>query len=179
MNNRQKLAIKNMVVKGGSMKDAMLNAGYSGAYARNPQKLLKSKSVQEDLEKFNISTSLKNLAQKKYINTIEFSALMTDEEITELLKSAGVKIFKIKKMLAKKMVYTVDVSPGVALKAIDLIAKIRGDFAPLKIEDESNKYLHGLSDEDLDKLLLDMYERSRNNSKNIQRKTKKAIRGKK
>ena len=47
---RQKKVLNYMVEKGGSMKVAMIKAGYSPQYAKNPKKLRETASFQELLE---------------------------------------------------------------------------------------------------------------------------------
>jgi len=61
---RQKKVIEKLAVNGGSMKSAMLEAGYSNEYASNPQKLIKTKSWEELLEEFLPDSLLTKVAQE-------------------------------------------------------------------------------------------------------------------
>ena len=52
MTQLQARAIKNMVENGGNIGRAMINAGYSKATAKTPQKLTKSKSWKQVMQKY-------------------------------------------------------------------------------------------------------------------------------
>lgn len=61
---RQKLVAEKMVANGGSMKKAMKEAGYSDAYAKNPQKLVETDTWDQLLDKVLSDDKLATVADE-------------------------------------------------------------------------------------------------------------------
>lgn len=152
MNVRQKKVIKKLVENGGkSAKQAMLESGYSQAYASNPQKLFRSKNLQEELSSFDykpLKQTLVKMTKKKYLASVEVLHNLKDADIKALFKKMGHTDIKIIDAKIKKIVYYIDDSSAVILRAADMIMKVNGDYAPEKI-DLTPTRVRGLSDKEL------------------------------
>lgn len=131
---KQQKAIKILVETGGkSVSGAMREAGYSKATAKTPSKLTCAKSFKELFEEF-IPDDL--LAQKH----------------KELL-TVPIKIKKVKENGKVTIFESIDVQ---ALKAgLDLAYRVKGKYAPTRINQSIKTGLENLSDEEIDELLLE------------------------
>lgn len=73
-----------MAVNGGSMKSAMLEAGYSEEYASNPQKLIKTKTWEELLDEYLPDDLLTKVAlEGLFAKRIQTSPTEGDREVED------------------------------------------------------------------------------------------------
>lgn len=81
---RQKKVIEKLAVNGGSMKSAMLEAGYSEEYASNPQKLIKTKTWEELLDEYLPDDLLTKVAlEGLFAKRIQTSPTEGDREVED------------------------------------------------------------------------------------------------
>lgn len=113
INIRQKKVIKELVANGGTMKNAMVKAGYSEAYAKNPKKIETSLTYQELLDKYLpddiIAQRHRQLLDKK-------------EQIV------------VRNGKDSEIVLTDEIDANAVAKGIDMAYKIKGSYAPEKID---------------------------------------------
>lgn len=141
---RTKVALKKMVENGGSLSGAMRDAGFSDAYAKNPQKLSRAKTVLDYLNKIlppeTVANEYPKLLNIHRLDSFIVSKNITSEEIEDLkqaLKDAQCVFRSIQETQKGTFCYYY-VPDGVAKsRALDMIHKLRGDYSPEKIEDVS------------------------------------------
>lgn len=81
---RQKKVMEKLAVNGGSMKSAMLEAGYSEEYASNPQKLIKTKTWEELLDEYLPDDLLTKVAlEGLFAKRIQTSPTEGDREVED------------------------------------------------------------------------------------------------
>lgn len=156
---RQIKAVKNLVENGGSIRQAMKDAGYSQTMADNPKRLTQSKSFRALLDdcipEEEVSKQLRNLLHASKVEHYVFPLSVTDEEIKEIVESInGCTLKKIKH--GEQMTYAYYWTPDNRSKkdALDMILKVRGHYAPQKIslQDDYDTW----SSDDLDKKIAEL-----------------------
>lgn len=157
-----KIAVSKLLENGGNKSKAMLEAGFSPAYAKNSHKMTASKSYQEFLKQNYLSDKYLALKHFRLTNSTsqgreEFKSIKkgkkwvkyTDEQIKLAIEGpeedpTGAKIMYIKEGFRERIAVFRTPNDIVQMKAIDSAYKIRGDYdpkEPLKIE-------HTMSEED-------------------------------
>lgn len=136
---RQLRAAKIMVAKGGSWKKAMIEAGFSEAYAKNPQKMLKSTTFEELTEKFLpdyklLSTHTKQLNAHRLDHMVfpPEGSEPTDQEITDMLLEVGCTVRKIVHGELSRHVYFWAADNKAQLGALELGYKIKNKMPQAK-----------------------------------------------
>lgn len=175
---RKQKAIKKILENNGrSVSKAMREAGYSKSYSKNPQLFLATKTLKEilsdEINNKSISDTLSKLSTKKRVSIISFPAKTDERIINKLmgLMQLKPKDYVISDGFKAKQVFYLDVDPLIALRAIDLIANIRGDKAPIEVDLNGKKKLQSLTDDELAALALQL-------ANNIMPKTKNGSRSK-
>ncbi len=159
------MAIKKLVESGGkSMSAAMLSVGFSPAYAKNPQKFLKTKTAQELLDEY-LPDEMVAMRHSELLNAGEIQHYIFPKLSDEMAKDKKRKGVKIKKneLTNKEIKEIVESVPGCRLiyvkrdfmgawaffsapdgrirkDAIDMAYKRKGDYAPDKIQVSRGKY---------------------------------------
>lgn len=135
---RQRKAIKIALENGGNVSKAMREAGYSKAMAKNPQKIKKSKTWQQLMDKFlpeqTVAEVHAQLLRSTRIEHAVFPVSMKDEEIIDLLATVNctAKKFMHSEMQTHCWFWAPD---NLARKAgVEMAHKLRGNFAPEKHE---------------------------------------------
>jgi len=176
---RQKKVLEK-VGKGFPVSRAMREAGYSESYAKNPQRVRKTKTFQEIFNEYVpdslISKATKQLVKDREPFTYTFPASFTEEEVHDAMKKKGIrknqyfcKLAKEIKVIRDKVVeveyWRVDGSKPSGLvipKGLDIAMRGKGYYAPEKIAltDTEGK---NLRDEDLDKTIEELEKQLRVN----------------
>lgn len=90
---KQKKAFNRVVENGGNVSRAMMEAGYSPATAKTPQKLTESKSWEELMSKHlndkDLAKHHKELLNARQPAYFTFPKSMEDDEIQEHVEAAG------------------------------------------------------------------------------------------
>jgi len=176
---RQKKVLEK-VGKGFPVSRAMREAGYSESYAKNPQRVRKTKTFQEIFNEYVpdslISKATKQLVKDREPFTYTFPASFTEEEVHDAMKKKGIrknqyfcKLAKEIKVIRDKVVeveyWRVDGSKPSGLvipKGLDIAMRGKGYYAPEKIAltDTEGK---DLKDDDLDKTIEELEKQLRVN----------------
>lgn len=159
-NLRVKTTIQKMIVNGGkrhSLAQAMREAGYSESYARNPQKIKKTRAWQVSIDEIipdeQIFISLKQLIEAGRIKKMLFPVDYSNKEIEYILNSNNYKIITI--FREKKSVNAIYTAPdnSIRAQALDMAFRIKGLYghsgAP---QAKYNEFAH-LSDKELADLI--------------------------
>lgn len=109
---RKKVALA-LIENGGSVSAAMVKAGYTPAYAKNPQKLTESQSWKELMEKY-LPDSLLAEKHNALLNKKEFMIIRSGKEA--------------------EVTPTGEIDPNAVAKGLDMAYKIKGTYAPEKLE---------------------------------------------
>ena len=144
---KQIKAIKNFTENQGNAYRAMLDAGYSENTAAKPGNLTNSKTFREmlDLEVSQQETAkqLGNLLRAAKLDHYVFPMVMEDQEIIEIVESIpGCTLKQIKHGQQAKYAYYWSPDNRSKKDGIDIVMKVRGEYAPQKIQrvdDELNK----------------------------------------
>lgn len=176
---RQKKVLEK-VGKGFPVSRAMREAGYSESYAKNPQRVRKTKTFQEIFNEYVpdslISKATKQLVKDREPFTYTFPASFTEEEVHDAMKKKGIrknqyfcKLAKEIKVIRDKVVeveyWRVDGSKPSGLvipKGLDIAMRGKGYYAPEKIAFTTTEG-KDLSDEDLDKTIEELEKQLRVN----------------
>lgn len=176
---RQKKVLEK-VGKGFPVSRAMREAGYSESYAKNPQRVRKTKTFQEIFNEYVpdslISKATKQLVKDREAFTYTFPASFTEEEVHDAMKKKGIrknqyfcKLAKEIKVIRDKVVeveyWRVDGSKPSGLvipKGLDIAMRGKGYYAPEKIAFTTTEG-KDLSDEDLDKTIEELEKQLRVN----------------
>jgi hypothetical protein len=131
MTIRQKLVATKMVENGGNVGKAMLEAGYSKAMAKNPQKLTRSKGWLEATEGLISDEKLlkihRELLDSVKVNKFTYPASVSDKEIYSMIESnSEAKVMSIKKVNGVKTCLFSMPDHSIQLRAVELGYKIRG-----------------------------------------------------
>lgn len=148
---RQKKLLENIGKNPSSMAEAMRKAGYSEAYARNPQLVKETEGFSEIFNKY-VSDELIAKATREMVNyrqpvMYQFSEDMEEEQLHKVLKKMGLKksqyhCIKVKEVKIIKGqpveigywgVYGSKPSGLVIPKGVDIAMKGKGYYAPDKI----------------------------------------------
>lgn len=148
---RQQKTLQN-IAKGMTMKDAMKRAGYSDAYAHNPDELKKKKSWQVLATKYfseeKIAKTLDKLLKTTAVKRFKFTSSYSEDQIVKIMKSIGFPKKSYFASIASEIRYnkkgdayeisyweviakTIDGS--VVPKAVDMAIKSWGNYAPEKM----------------------------------------------
>lgn len=133
---RQQKAINAIVGNGGNISKGMLEAGYAPTTANKTEKLVNSKAWPELMEKYLpndlIAKKHKALFNQKQLDYFVFPKAMEDEEITEHVTAAGLKVIVIRQTEKGKMAFYSNDDPQAIAKATDMAYKLKGSYAPEK-----------------------------------------------
>jgi len=124
-NLRAEKAVKNIMENPGSVSQAMRNAGYGEGYAKNPQEFVATKTFKALLDRYLPEDKIAEV-HAKFLEKRETAAFEG-----EIIKG--------------------DQLHPDALKAVEMAYKLRGSFAPEKLE--ISDPVSRMSDEELDKEL--------------------------
>jgi len=121
---------------GGSLRQAIKSAGYSTTIANNPKRLTDRKWFKEQLPGYEkTSKAIHELMDSKRLDHYTFPLSISDEVIQEIIEELpGCMLRKI--VHAEKATYAYFWKPNDKSKkeAIDIVLKIKGDYAPEKHE---------------------------------------------
>ncbi len=130
-------AVSNVLKNGGNLSKAMRDAGYSKIYADNPQKMKRTLSFQQLLDKHLPDSKVVKihggLLNASHLDNIQFSLVFTDEEIKEMIKAAGCKLLKIKRTERSGYAWFMISDNRARDAALDKIYKLRGHYAAEKV----------------------------------------------
>ncbi len=148
---RQKKLLENIGKNPSSMAEAMRKAGYSEAYARNPQLVKETEGFSEIFNKY-VSDELIAKATREMVNyrqpvMYQFSEDMEEEQLHKVLKKMGfkksqyhcIKVKEVKIIKGQPVeigywgVYGSKPSGLVIPKGVDIAMKGKGYYAPDKI----------------------------------------------
>lgn len=120
-----------------SKQELLLEAGYSKYTARKPAQVFGSASFRALLDEILPSEKLtekhKELLDARELKTMEFPLDMADEDIADILKSAGLKLEHISiSSSSEKIAYFTRSIPKVALSALDMCYKVQGHYVAAK-----------------------------------------------
>lgn len=151
-NPNQKKVLDIMVANGGSFRRAMLKAGYSEAYAKNPKKFRKTATwqqlLEENLPDWLLTEKHLELLDAKTIDNYIFPLSMDDEQITALVEHWGFSIVSIVHGDTNNRAYFSAPDNQIILKAVQEGYKIKNKYEPSEDTLIIRRY-EDLSDEDL------------------------------
>ena len=141
-----------MVENGGkAVSKVLVDAGYSEAYAKNPQKFKKTVKMQELLDHFLprdlVMETHKNLLKAHKVEHMVFPTSVPQSEIEDLIIASGCKPKKF--MFSDQATHVWYFAPDSLAqdRAVDKAYKLRGDYEPEKIQIDDP--LRQLTDEEL------------------------------
>lgn len=128
---KQKLTATKLVENGGNLGKAMLQAGYSKAMAKNPQKLTRSKGWSEAnddvLSDKHILEIHNQLLESIKVNKLIFPINISDSEIRSMIESThDCKVILIKHLKNSNVCSYSTPDNTTILKAIELGYKLHG-----------------------------------------------------
>lgn len=130
---KQKKVLDNLAENGGSLRQAILKAGYSQEVADNPKKILDSKTFAEVLEASlpdeKLSKAHEELLEQKKIEYFVFPKKMEDEEIKGHVESAGLRLIVIRESDKGKLAFYSIADAQAKSKALEMAYKLKGKFA--------------------------------------------------
>jgi hypothetical protein len=137
--------------KGMSMGKAMLEAGFSPGYAKNPQDLKKTKTWKQLMKEFlpdsEVAATHARLMRAHKVESMIFPRDMEDEEIIELLGEVRCVVRKIKEIMGMKHVWYWAADNKSQKDAVDMAYKLKGKYAAEKLD--ISRPLKDMSDEEL------------------------------
>ncbi|MDO8487560.1 MAG: hypothetical protein Q7S45_04650 [Candidatus Curtissbacteria bacterium] len=144
MTTKQKLAATKLVENGGNVSKSMIDAGYSKASAKNPQKLTRSKGWQPLMEKYlpeeDVLKKHGQLLNSSEIDKFIFPNDMTDKEIEFVVrKIPDAKLIQIQRNQQSARAYFSLPNNKVRKDAIDMTYKLRGRYKAEKVNDSLNE----------------------------------------
>ena len=153
---QQRKVLQHMVAKGGTMKAAMLEAGYSPKYAKNPKKFRLTASFQELLDEnlpdWLLTEKHLELMDAKTLDHYVFPKSTDDEEIKELIEGKwGFEVMKISVQHNWKRAYFSIPDNTIRLRAVQEGYKIKNKYEPAEDTLIIRNY-SDLSDEELAEL---------------------------
>jgi len=136
---RQQKVLKKMLENTGSYKQALIESGYSPAYAKNADDFRKTATwnelLNENLPDWLLTEKHLELFNAKAIDHYVFPLSSTDEEITEMIEGKwGFKVMKISHGDTWKRAYFSIPDNQTILKAVEAGYKVKGRNAPEKVE---------------------------------------------
>lgn len=148
--------VENLSEFGGSLRSAITNAGFSQAVADNPKRITDRKWFKEHLPSHEeTSQAIRELMVSGRLDHYIFPLSMSDAEIVELIENLpGCKMRKIKHSETQTWAYFWTPDNKSRKDAIDIVLKVRGDYAPEKITlmDPYEEMTDAELDEELQKL---------------------------
>lgn len=128
--------VQNLGEFGGTLRQAILAAGYSKKIADNPKRLTDRKwlkAVLPDYEK--TANAVHDLMDASKLDHYIFPASMSDQEIAELIEELpGCKLRKIRRSENQVWAYFWTPDNKSKKEAIDIVLKVNGDYAPEKLQ---------------------------------------------
>jgi hypothetical protein len=136
---RQKLAFKKMAEKGRSMRQAILEAGYSEAVANAPSKLTSTQTWQDLLEKYlpdeRLTEKHEELMEASAVDDFFVDPKLEDKEIYAIAKKAHVKVFMIQRgAIGGTKVYVSKADTATQRQALDMAYKLKGVYAAERLD---------------------------------------------
>lgn len=127
-----------MVENGGNKYKALIDAGYSEAYARNSHKFTSQTSTQDLLDELLprslVVDSHKQLLRASKLEYLIFPVDCPESEIDEIVLASGCRVQKKRKTKFAIHVWYYAPDNKARKDAIDMAYKLRGEFAPEKFE---------------------------------------------
>ena len=132
--------LKKLVENGGkSVSKAMLDSGYSPAYAKNPQKLTRSrkwKEIMDDkLSEEEVAGVHAELLKATKLEQGIFPLDIDDDLIRLLISEVGCLVMKIVEVKGNKYVWYRAPDSVAKKAAVDMVYKLRGKYAAEKFEE--------------------------------------------
>lgn len=134
---RAERAIAIMQENGGVVSAAMLKAGFSEEYSRQPQKFIATQTFQQlaniMLPDINLLEKHTEMLNSSKLETMEFPIAVSDAEIMSMLAQIDCivqKIFKESPESNTRKVYFIASDNKSRMDAIDLAYKIKGHIKP-------------------------------------------------
>ena len=132
---KQKLVASKLVENGGNIGKAMVDAGYSPATAKTPQKITKSKGWQELMQGYFPDEELvkahRSLLDAEKQSTYTFSKSDSNRSIKEIIESIpSNKLIYVRKTKTHKIAYYAEPDNVTISKALDLAYKVKGYYHP-------------------------------------------------
>jgi hypothetical protein len=129
-------ALENIIENRGNVSRAMLDAGFSEAYARNPHQFVATKLFKELVEEYLpdefLAEQHRELFNQKQLAYFTFPKTMEDEEIEIKMKNNGLDLINIQISKNGKMAFY-SIKDSNSIKAgIDMGYKLKGNYAPVK-----------------------------------------------
>ena len=130
---KQKMVASKLVENGGNIGKAMIDAGYSPATAKTPQKLTESKGWQELMKNYFPDEELvkthRSLFDAEKQSTYIFSKSDSNRSIKEIIESIpSNKLVYVRKTKAHKIAYYAEPDNVTIGKALDLAYKVKGYY---------------------------------------------------
>lgn len=151
---RQKKAVHELVENGGNLSRALMNAGYSPKYAHNPKKFRLTSTFKElldaNLPDWLLAEKHQEALDAKAVDSFVFPLSITDEAITELIKSWGFELTRISHGQTNNRAYYSMPDHKIRLEAIKEGYKIKNKYEPEELV--VRRKLEDLSDEELESL---------------------------
>ncbi len=136
---KQARAIQNVVENGGNVYKAMIDAGYSPATAKTPQKLTTSKAwetlMEENLPDEVLAKVHKQLLSSTFIDHMVFPLNITDEEITDILESVNCRVKKFQHSETQTHVWFWCSNDKSRQSALDMAYKLKGHYKDKPVGD--------------------------------------------
>lgn len=131
---KQKILAKRIVENRGNISKSMREAGYSDAYAKNPQQLTATQSWQDLLEKVlpdsKITDKLDELLEASAVDTFSVDSELDDKDINAIARKAHVKVFLIQRFgNLPTRVYISKADSATQRQALDMGIKLKGLYA--------------------------------------------------
>lgn len=149
--HRQKKVIDSLVGNGGSLTKAMVKAGYSPQYAKNPKKFRTTASFKQlidvNLPDWLLAEKHQEALEAQAVDSFVFPLAMEDEDIAELIKNWGFKLTRISHGQTNNRAYFVMPDHKIRLDAIKEGYKIKNKYEPEQIV-VTKKY-EDMTDEEL------------------------------
>jgi len=159
--------VENLSEFRGSLRRAIKDAGYSQQVADNPKMITDRKWFKEHLPSHEeTSNAIRELMVSGRLDHYVFPLSMSDAEIVELIEELpGCKMRKIKHGETQTWAYFWIPDNKSRKDAIDIVLKVRGDYAPEKITltDPYEEMSDDELDEELQKLEGQKAQRKENN----------------
>jgi hypothetical protein len=127
---KQKKVLEHLAENSGSMRKAILAAGYSQEVADNPQRITESKTWRELTEVFLPDSVLtenhRQLLEQKRIDYFVFPKAMEDQEILDHVQAAGLTVVVIRLSDKGKLAFYSLPDAQAKKAALELAYKIKG-----------------------------------------------------
>lgn len=129
------------------------DAGYSESYAQNPQRIRTTKKFREKFDEMITDEMVlewhANLGQARKLDHMVFPLAVEDEDIEDFLRSVNCVLRKIVHSTQSKHAYFWAFDNKAKKDAIDMAYKVKGSYAPTRVEDVTKDPLRQLSDAEL------------------------------